>query len=106
MNPFLEEFNTPHGTMPFDKIKNEHFMPALDAGIEADRKEIEAIKNNSDAPNFENVIEALDKTGGLLGNVTGVFFNLHSANTNDELQDIAKELSPKLTEYGNEVLLD
>ncbi|MBK24184.1 MAG: peptidase M3 [Halobacteriovorax sp.] len=106
MNPFLEKFNTPHETMPFDKIENEHFMPALEAGIEEDRKEIEAIKNNPEEPSFENVIEALDRTGDLLGKVTGVFFNLHSANTNDELQDIAKEFSPKLTEYGNEILLD
>ncbi|MFT6604669.1 MAG: peptidyl-dipeptidase Dcp, partial [Bacteriovoracaceae bacterium] len=106
MNPFLEKFDTPHGVMPFDKIKNEHYMPALEAAIEIDRKEVEAIKNNSDEPTFENVIEALDRTGEKLGYVTGVFFNLHSANTNDEMQEIAKELSPKLTEYGNEVLLD
>ncbi len=106
MNPFLGKFDTPHGVMPFDKIKNEHYMPALEAAIEIDRKEVEAIKTNSEEPSFENVIEALDKTGERLGYVTGVFFNLHSANTNDEMQEIAKELSPKLTEYGNEVLLD
>jgi peptidyl-dipeptidase Dcp len=106
MNPFLEEFNTHQGVMPFDIIKNEHFMPALDAGIEQDRKEIDAIKNNSDEPGFENVIEALDGTGDLLGKVAGVFFNLHSAHTSDELQGIAKEFSPKITEHENEVLLD
>lgn len=106
MNPFFENFNTPHGTMPFDKIKNEHFLPALDKAIEEDKKEIEKIKNNSDAPNFQNVIEALDESGEMLDYVSGVFFNLHSAETNDELQDIAKEFSPKLTEYGNEILFD
>lgn len=106
MNPFLEEFKTPHGAMPFDKIKNEHFLPALEAAIEEDRKEVEAIKSNADEPSFENTIAALDKTGEMLGNVTGVFFNLNSANTNDEMQAIAKEFSPKLTEYGNEILLD
>ena len=90
MNPFLEKFDTPHGVMPFDKIKNEHYMPALEAAINEDRAEVEAIKSNTAEPSFENVIEALDKTGDKLGYVTGVFFNLHSANTNDEMQEIAK----------------
>jgi len=106
MNPFFEAYNTPFNTYPFDKIKNEHFVPAIEKGIEEGLKEIEAIKNNPATPNFENTIEALENSGALLDDVTSVLFNLNSAETNDEIQSIAREVSPKLTAYSNDIILD
>jgi Zn-dependent oligopeptidase len=105
-NPLLEKFETPFGTVPFDKISNEHYLPALDTAIEQHKAEIEAIKNNEKGPTFENVIEAMEKSGKLLGTVATVFFNLHSAHTNDEMTEIAKEFSPKLTSHSNDINLD
>ncbi|MCE4563898.1 M3 family metallopeptidase [Maribellus sp. CM-23] len=105
-NPLLGTFNTPHETAPFNEIKNEHFLPAFKASIEAGEKELEAIKNNPEAPTFENTIVALDHVGRLLGRTSGVFFNLLGAETNDELQRIAQEVSPLLTKFQNDVSLD
>jgi peptidyl-dipeptidase Dcp len=106
MNPFFSEYNTPFDIAPFDKIKNEHFAPAFEKGIEEHKKEIDAIVKNTDEPTFENTIEALDYSGGLLDKVTSVFYNLMSANTNDELQGIAKELAPKMSRHSDEILLN
>lgn len=105
-NPLLNEFTTPHQAAPFDQIKNEHFLPAIEVGIEQGQKEIEAIKNNPDAPDFENTVVALDRVGRLLGRNTGIFFNLLSAETNDELQNIAQQISPMLTSFQNDISLD
>ncbi|MFV0268766.1 MAG: M3 family metallopeptidase [Draconibacterium sp.] len=105
-NPLLDTFNTPHETAPFNEIKNEHFLPAFNASIEAGEKELEAIKNNPEAPTFENTIVALDHVGRLLGRTSGVFFNLLGAETNEELQGIAQEVSPLLTKFQNDVSLD
>ncbi len=105
-NPLLGTFNTPHETAPFSEIKNEHFLPAFKASIEAGEKELEAIKNNPEAPTFENTIVALDHVGRLLGRTSGVFFNLLGAETNEELQGIAQEVSPLLTKFQNDVSLD
>lgn len=106
MNPLLHKFETPFQTFPFEQIKNEHFLPALQNGIDEGRAEIEKIKSNPDKPTFSNVCESLEKSGGLVDVVASVFFNLHSAESNDELQGIAKEFSPILTDYSNDILLD
>ena len=106
MNVLLEKFNTPFETVPFDKIKNADFMPALKAAIAKAKANIDAIKTNKEPETFANVIEALENAAPEVEIVSGVFFNLHSAETNDEMQEIAKEFSPILTEYGNDVSLD
>ncbi len=106
MNPLLHKFETPFETVPFDKIKPEHFLPALQEAITLGKKDIEAIKNNTEKATFSNVCEALDSAGSLVGTVAGVFFNLHSAESNDDIQNIAKEFSPLITEYSNDLQLD
>ncbi|VBB45796.1 Peptidyl-dipeptidase Dcp [uncultured Paludibacter sp.] len=105
-NPFFEPYNTPHQTIPFDKIKTEHYMPAFEEGMKQQDKEIQAIVNNPKAPTFENTIAALDKSGELLDKVSSAFYNLLSAETNDDLQKVAQELSPKITEHGNTIRLN
>lgn len=107
MNPLLvKEFATPHQTAPFDLIENEHYMPAFDEALMQGRKEIEAIKNNQKEPTFENTIAALDYAGSLLSRTSGVFYNLLSSETSDTLQQIAQDLSPKMTAYHNDISLD
>ncbi len=106
MNPFLTKFDTPFETVPFDKIKPEHFLPALVEGIKQAKKEIESIKTNTEPATFSNVCEALEACGSIVNTCATVFFNLHSAESNDEIQDIAKEFSPLLTAYSNDIALD
>ncbi|MDJ1506475.1 M3 family metallopeptidase [Xanthocytophaga agilis] len=105
-NPLLESFQTPHETFPFDRIKNEHYLPALKEAIEAGKKEIDAIVNNPEAPTFENTIAALDQSGSLVDRVSAILFNLNSAETSPELQKIVKDASPLLSEYGNDIRLN
>lgn len=105
-NPFLEKQNTAFGTFAFDKILLEHYLPAIEEGVLQGREEIEAIKKNSEKATFENTIEKLERNGVLLSEVSSVFFNLNSANTTDEMQALAQELSPILTNYSNEIRLD
>lgn len=105
MNPLLEKFNTPFETMPFNKLKNEHFIEALDVAIERARKEYDEIKATK-SPNFENVVEAFDSAGRLVATISGLFFNLHSAETNNKMTEIAKEISPKLSSFRNDIILD
>lgn len=105
-NPLLQTFETPHQTAPFPLIKNEHFLPALKAAMDMGRTEIAAITANSETPNFNNVIEALEKSGRLLNRINGIFSNLQSAETNDELQEIAREVSPLRTAYQNDITLN
>lgn len=105
-NPFFEEWNTPFQTPPFSKIKNEHFLPALEEGIKQQRAELELIINNSESPTFQNTIAALEKSGKLLTKVTRVFFNLIGANTNDELQKVAEKITPELTKLNNDIYLN
>ena len=99
-NPFLTEFNTPFEVPPFDIIEEEHFIPAFEAGIEQEKKQIEAIINNPEEPNFENTILALDNTGEILRRAR-VFYSLNSANTNPNLQSIARELTPIMSAHRN-----
>ena len=102
MNPLLSPFDT----APFSKIKNEHFKPAFLQSIEDARAEIDSITNNTEAPTFENTIEALEFSGQQLDRISSVFFNLNSAETNEEIQKIAQEISPLLSEFGNDITLN
>ena len=102
MNPLL----TPFDTAPFSKIKNEHFKPAFLQAIEDARLEIDAIANSKEAPTFENTVAALDFAGQQLDRVSSVFFNLNSAETNPEIQKIAQEVSPLLSEFSNDITLN
>ena len=106
MNILLSKFNTPFETVPFDKIKPEDYLPALKEAISIAKKRIEEIKKNSAPASFSNVIEALESASTEVDLISGVFFNLHSAETNDDLQKLAKEISPLLTEFGNDISMD
>lgn len=105
MNPLLEKFNTPYDTAPFDKIKNEDFLPAIEEAIQEAKAEIATIKA-TETPTFSTVIEALDRSGERLDIVSSIFFNLNAAETNDDIQKLAREISPILTAYSNDILLD
>ncbi|MBE6239778.1 MAG: M3 family metallopeptidase [Bacteroidales bacterium] len=105
-NPLLTESSAPFGAPQFDKIQNEHYLPAFEAGIAEAKAEIDAIIANEEEPTFENTIEAMEYAGETLNNVAGIFYNLMEANTNDQMQQIAEELSPMLTEYEMYVSLN
>lgn len=106
MNPLTHKFTTKHDTAPFSQIKNEHFLPAFTEAIADAKKEVDAITNNPKESTFENTIEAMSFSGEMLERVSSIFFNLHSAETNDEIQQIAQEVSPMLSEFGNDVRLN
>ncbi|MDX5583789.1 MAG: M3 family metallopeptidase [Aureibaculum sp.] len=105
-NPLLQKFKSKHTTAPFSKIKNEHFKPAFKEGIKRAKAEIDTITNNTEVPTFKNTIEALDFSGYTLDRLSSVFFNLNSAETNDEIQKIAQEVSPWLSEFSNDIRLN
>ena len=105
-NPFLTDYPTLHGTVPFHLIKTEHFEPALRQGMERHNEEIVAIVNQPAAPDFTNTIVALEKSGGLLNRVSTVFGNLLSAETSDEMQAIAEKMMPLLSEHSNNITLN
>lgn len=102
INPLLADFETP----PFSKIENKHFKPAIKKALEQAKAEIDAITENNETPNFENTIAALDASGEKLGRITSIFFNLNSAETNPEIQKIAQEVSPWLTKFQNDIILN
>jgi len=102
MNPLLQDFNT----APFSKISNSDYKPAIKKAIEIAKVEIDEIIKNSEKPTFENTTVALDFTGEKLNRITSIFFNLNSAETNDEIQKIAQEVSPLLSEFGNDITLN
>lgn len=106
LNPFFEIYTTPHGTFPFDKIKTDHFEPAFKEGINQQNAEIDAIINNPDVPTFANTILAYEKSGELLHQANTIFGNLLSAETNDELQELAKEIMPLMSEHENNISLN
>nr|WP_315215355.1 M3 family metallopeptidase [uncultured Flavobacterium sp.] len=106
MSILTHHFNTKYNTAPFSKIKNEDFLPAFQKGIELAKAEIDAIVRNPIKPTFENTIEALAFSGDVLDRISSIFFNLNSAETNDEIQKIAQEVSPLLSEFGNDVRLN
>lgn len=101
-NPLLELYNT----APFTKIENAHFLPAISKLIAETKSEIDAITSNAEEATFKNTVEAIENTGVQLDRATSIFFNLNSAETNDEIQKIAQEVSPMLTEFSNDMLLN
>lgn len=105
-NPFYSEYNTPFNVPPFEKIMARHYMPAFEKGMADGRKEIEVLAGNREKPTFENTIAALDKSGDLITRVSLVFFAQTSANTNDSLQNIEVEISPKLAAFNDEISLN
>lgn len=105
-NPFYTKFNTPFQTPPFEKIKEEHYMPAFKKGMEDHNTEIAAIVSDTAAPIFANTIEAMENSGALLSRVSSVFFNLNSAETNDNLQAMAKVLAPQLSSHRDNIMLN
>ena len=105
-NPLVEEWNTPYQTPPFSEIEYAHYEPAIDYAIELNRAEIEAIVNNPEAPTFENTIVAMEQSGKLLNRATGVFFCINGCMTPPEMQQIALNITPKLTELGNDISLN
>ena len=99
-NPLLTESKAPFGAPEFDKIKTEHYLPAFEEGIKEGKAEIDAIVANPDEPTFENTIEAMEHAGAKLNKVAGIFYNLMEAHTSDEMQAIAEQVAPMLTEYS------
>lgn len=105
-NPFFEKYTTPHGVIPFDKIKTGDYAPAIHEGIRRQNAEIDAIIDNPEAPTFANTILAYEKSGEMLHRVNTVFGNLLSAETNDDLQELAKEVMPLMSEHENNISLN
>ena len=106
MTLLTKQFTTKFETAPFSQIKMEDYKPAFEENIKAAKAEIDAIINNSEKATFENTIEALDFSGNALDRLSSIFFNLNSAETSDEIQKIAQEVSPLLTEFGNDITLN
>ncbi len=106
MTLLTEKFNTKYETAPFSQIKLEDYKPAFETNIKNARAEIDAIINNPETPTFENTIEGLDFSGNALDRLSSIFFNLNSAETCDEMQKIAQEVSPLLTEFSNDITLN
>ncbi|HYQ44789.1 MAG TPA: M3 family metallopeptidase [Polyangiaceae bacterium] len=105
-NPFLRPSALPYEMPPFDKITDASYRPAFEAGMAEQREQVSAIANDAAAPSFENTIVALERSGRILYRTANVFFNLQGANTNDELDAIARDFAPKLTEHQDAIYLD
>ena len=105
-NPFFSAYKTPYDTPPFNKIKNEHYEPAVEKGIKEHQAEINKIVMIRAVPTFENTIVPLEESGKLLNRVTSVFFNLLSSESNDEMMEIAQRIQPKLSEHSNSITLN
>ena len=105
-NPLLTKSTLPYGAPQFDKIETQHYIPAFKQAIEEGKAEIDAIVNNPDAPSFRNTIEALEYAGETLNRISHIFYNLLEANTNEEMQNIAEEISPLTTEFSMYVRLN
>ncbi|KOF04386.1 peptidase M3 [Roseivirga seohaensis subsp. aquiponti] len=106
MNPLIENNNNPFQTPYFSRIKNEHYQPAIEALINQAKIEVENINKLGETPNFKNTVETLEFSGKQLDRASSIFFNLNSAETNEEMQAIAREISPLLTEFSNDILLN
>ena len=104
-NPLIEKFNTPFETAPFHLIQPIHYLPAIKEAIAMAKKEIETIKKEAN-PDFENTIVALDRAGEHLNTISAIFFNINAAETNEEIQALAREISPLITAHSNDILLD
>ena len=105
-NPFLSEYTTPFQVPPFDQIKNEHYLPAFEAGMKEQLAEVEAIVNNAETPTFENTILPYDKSGQTLNRVSNVFFNLNECLTNDEMVAIAEQVLPLLSKHSDAIMMN
>lgn len=105
-NPLLQPFETPYGVPPFDKIKNKHFKPALEAAMDEHKKEIDAIANQKEEPTFENTIVALDGAGTTLSRVSNIFYNLSGAHTNDTIKQVEQEMAPVLAKHYDYITLN
>lgn len=105
-NPLLEEFKTPFGLPPFDKIKTKDYLPAVKEAIKLHKKEVDAIFKSKDAPTFANVVEAMDRSGELLTQVLTIFYNLNSSATNEEMQKIAEQISPLVSAHSDEISMN
>ena len=105
-NPLLQPFQTVHQTAPFNLIRNEHYLPAFDAAIEEAKAEVQNIIDNPGVSDFSNTIVALDLAGEKLERIKAIFFNLNSAETSDEMQEIAQAIAPKLSDFGNDISLN
>jgi len=106
MNPLLIDYSTPFQVPPFNDIKLEHYKPAFDEGIKLQKAEVAAIADSKEAPTFENTILALEESGKVLDKVATVFFNLNSANTSQDMQEIAQEVAPQLSGHGDDISLN
>lgn len=106
MNPFFQDWDTPFGVPPFDKITLQDYTPAFQEGMKRHTAEIDAIVAASEVPSFSNTIEALDRSGALLTKVSSVFFAMNSSMTNDDMQAIAKDIAPQLSKHSDEILLN
>jgi peptidyl-dipeptidase Dcp len=105
-NPFFTEWTTPFGVAPFDEIQEEHFLPAFERAIAEQRAEVEAVAQNQEPPTFDNTLAALDATGELMSKVSGVFYTLTNAETNDQIQAIAKEVAPMRSNLRDDILMN
>jgi peptidyl-dipeptidase Dcp len=106
MNPFYETYSAPYGVPPFDKIENKHYEPAFREGMIQHDNEIEQIAGNSASPDYANTIEAIDRSGDLLGRVSYVFFNIKEANTNDSIDLIAEVVAPLLSQHADAIYMN
>jgi len=105
-NPLIQDFNTLYGSTPFSRLKNEHFKPAFQQAIALAKNEIDLIVKNAEEPSFSNTLEALEFSGEKITRISSIFFNLNSAETNDEIQNIAQQVSPLLSEFANDITLN
>lgn len=105
-NPLLNSFETLHQTAPFSLIKTEHYLPAFETAIELAKKEVDTIIEDKATPDFKNTIVALDMVGEKLERIKNIFFNLNSAETNDQMQDLAEKIAPKLSDFANDINLN
>ena len=106
INPFLTEWNTPYGIPDFDSVQEKHYIPAVKMGIRQQEAEIDAIIANSDAPTFENVVEAYEQSGAILSRVTGVLFNVSETDGDESLQKIVEKVLPMLSEHSNNIFMN
>ena len=105
-NPLLSEFDTPFGVPPFEKIKAQHYMPAFEKAMEIHQNEIMDIAESSEEPTFKNTLVALDQSGRLLAQTSNIFFGLNSAKTDEQMQNIARKVAPKLSEHRDNIMLN
>jgi peptidyl-dipeptidase Dcp len=106
MNPFFMKYNTPFETPPFNRIKNEHFMPAFLKGMETQKKEVDVIVASTETPSLKNTVEALERSGLSMDRVSNVFYGLQGANSNDDIQKIANDVAPLLSKHRDDINLN